>query len=336
MNISCSRCKERFNITEDQIYDYKKGIIFCCPECNEDIKIDPGALQQAINTTAQDLPVGDKLKKIILDSVETLPPMPQVAMKAQRIASNPDSGIAELARVIETDQAIATQVLKIANSAHYGAMSEVASVQKAGIVLGTKTLLEILTLACSSSLLGDKLMGYELDTGDLWMHSLTVAFCSRIIAQKYRPELEEVAFSAGLIHDSGKLILDPYIFERKKAFTEFINKNELSFLDAETAVLGFDHAGIASELCVKWQIPDNIADAIKYHHHPAKSQEKDLTYIVHISDIIAMMSGIGIGIDGLLYQADESALACLGISENDINIVICEAARYTGNIMNQI
>ncbi len=166
MKISCSHCKKRFSISEDQIYDYKIGIILSCPECNEDIEIDLDSLQEAVRVSDRDLPFGEELKQIIEDSVDSLPPMPQVAMKARKILSDPDSGFSELAKVIETDQGIATQVLKIANSAYYGAVSEVSTVQKAGVIMGTKTLLELLILACSSSLLGNRLNGYELDTGD--------------------------------------------------------------------------------------------------------------------------------------------------------------------------
>ncbi len=259
--------------------------------------------------------------------------MPQVAIKARRIISDPDSGFSELAKVIETDQGIATQVLKIANSAYYGLVSEVSTVQRASVIMGTKTLMEVLTLACSSSLLGNNLHGYELDTGDLWLHSLSTAYCSKIIATKCRPELANDAFTAGLIHDSGKLILDPYVMERKKHFTELLEGEKTSFLDAEKEVLGFDHGEIASEVCVKWQIPENISQAIKYHHNPGESPEKDLTYIVHLSDAIAMMSGIGIGYDGMLYKIDEHVFELLGIASADINPIMQEVVTSVENII---
>ncbi len=86
---------------------------------------------------------------------------------------------------------------------------------------------------------------------------------------------------------------------------------------------------------MKWQIPDNIANAIRYHHNPAESPEKELTYIVHFADAIAMMSGIGIGFDGMLYQIDESALEYLGLSGDDINIIMCEAVKYVEGVMEE-
>jgi len=333
MKISCSHCKKEFTVSEDQIYDYNIEIILSCPECNKDMEIDLNTLQLAVSTYDQNHLYGENLKKAILKSVKRIPPMPQVAIKARKIISNPDSNFSELAEMIESDQGIASQVLRIANSAYYGVTKKVSSVQRASAILGTKTILEILTIACSSTLLGNKLNGYGLSTGDLWMHSLLTAYGSNIIAKKSRPELAEDAFTAGLIHDSGKLILDPYILERNKTFTKRLNGEDISFLDAEKDVLGFDHAEIASEVCLKWQIPDNISKAIRYHHYPAQSPEKDLTYIVHLADAISMMSGMGLGYDGMHYQADERALELLGILATDINIIMCEVVESVKNVV---
>ena len=101
-------------------------------------------------------------------------------------------------------------------------------------------------MAGSSTLLGNSLDGYQLDSGDLWRHSLAVAFASRLIAQKKHPEFENDAFSAGLIHDAGKLVLDKYISERNEMFHDFMSEGPKTFLDAEKEILGFDHSNIPS------------------------------------------------------------------------------------------
>ena len=127
-----------------------------------------------------------------------------------------------------------------------------------------------------------------------------------------------------------------YVLERKHAFTKILDGDKTSFLDAEKEVLGFDHAEIASEICAKWQIPDSISQAIMYHHNPAESPEKDLTYIVHLSDAIAMMSGMGIGYDGMQYEPDEYALELLGIPASDINSLMCEAVESVKSVIELI
>jgi len=241
-----------------------------------------------------------------------------------------------LAKVIETDQAIATKVLRMANSAYYGSVGGVSSVQQASVVLGTKTLMELLNLACTSGPLSKILEGYDLDSGDLWKHSLAVAAGSRIIAKNRKPDLVEDAFSAGLIHDVGKLILNSYIFERKEAFNRVVKEGKETFLSAEKAVLGFDHGEIASEVCDKWQIPQHLSLAIRYHHDPLESEENELAYILHVADVTAMMTGIGGGIDGMLYRIHDKVLDFLEFGHADVTLLMSDIAEYVSRIVESV
>lgn len=271
---------------------------------------------------------GEPLKQKILRSLKDLPPMPQVAQKARKILSDPKSSFSDLARVIESDQGIVTRVLKMANSPFYGLSGNVSSVQRASVVLGSKTLMEVLNLACSSEILGKTLSGYNLAAGDLWMHSLAVAHGSRIIAQRVSPGLDQDAFSAGIIHDVGKIILDPYVLERRSVFESFIRAGNGSFLEAEKKILGFDHAELASAVCVSWQIPANIARSIRYHHDPTPADGDILSFIVHMADAAAIMSGIGAGMDGMLYAIHADVMKHLRLTNDDLLDIMGLVAGY--------
>jgi len=275
---------------------------------------------------------GEALKKKILKSVSDLPPMPQTVFKVREIIANPDSSFKELAKILETDQAIAAKVLKIANSPYYGLSGKVSSIQHASIVLGHKTLGELMTMAGTSGLLDNKLEGYGLEAGDLWQHSMGVAFGSKIIATKKDISLADDAFTAGLLHDTGKLILDQYVLERKEAFEEFMADGQQSFLKAEKQILGFEHSEIASEACKSWQVPQALSTAIRYHHYPSQSQGDKLAYIVHVADAMAMMAGLGLGIDGLLYKIDDAAFEFLNLQEKDIINIMGEVVESVKEI----
>jgi HD-like signal output (HDOD) protein len=132
------------------------------------------------------------------------------------------------------------------------------------------------------------------------------------------------AFSAGLIHDVGKLVLDPYVMERKDLFAAFMADGKESFLSAEKAILGFDHGEMAAELCANWRVPQNLATAIRYHHCPAASSGNQLAYIVHMADVIALMSGMGVGIDGMQYHMDQEVMAPLGMKSDDISTIMIQ------------
>ncbi|MBF0318280.1 MAG: HDOD domain-containing protein [Nitrospirae bacterium] len=268
------------------------------------------------------------MKVAIAQDVEGIPPMPQVAIKAKKIVLDPYSNASTLAGIIEQDQAIAATVLKIANSPFYGNPGQVSSLQRAAMILGTKALYEVLTIALAASVLGKNLQGYELNTDDIWLHSMAVASGCRAIARRYNPSLEDDAFAAGLLHDCGKIVLDSYIYERKIAFTKYLEKKNTDFIGAEEHILGFNHAEIAYSLCTKWKFPDNLSTAIRYHHKPMQSPEKDLSAIVHISDAIAIMSGLGIGYDGMMYHVDGAAFDMLNIQDSDINDIKLYVGEY--------
>lgn len=326
MKIECSLCSKVYEVPDERLPE-KEKFSFPCPECKEMITVDltnrnEGKKASMTSTkktdTEKDLPRGEALKKQILRKVTQLPAMPQTVLKARQIMSSDSSSFNELAEVLKTDQAIASKILKLSNSAYYGMRGKISSLQHASVVLGLNALKEIIVLAGSSSMLAATLEGYGLDAGDLWQHSLGTAFGAKLIAERKAPELMEDAFVAGLIHDCGKLVLDEPILERRAKFMSLMEAGDQSFLKAEKSILGFDHSEIAYALCQKWSVPESLNIAIRYHHTPALSRGDKMTYIIHLADVLAMMSGLGAGIDGLAYEMDDKAMADLNFSADEI------------------
>ncbi|MBW2109015.1 MAG: zinc-ribbon domain-containing protein [Deltaproteobacteria bacterium] len=322
MKITCSACKKAFEIPDERI-PIGKAIAFPCPACENIIELDithglKGAGRSGLEENGHE--TGEALKKHILKNVGQLPPMPQTVLKAREII---------------TDQAIAARVLKLANSSYYGLSGKVASIQHASVVLGHKALAELVTMGGTAAILGTTLPGYGLDAGELWRHCLGVAFGARLIANKKNPALSNDAFAAGLLHDAGKLILDPYILERREAFQNFIADSDDGFLAAEKAILAFDHCEIAAEVCKQWNIPKALTTAIRYHHYPSRSQNDPLAYIVHMADGIAMMTGLGLGIDGMMYEFEEDAMAFLDLHEQDLDGIMAEVLESVQKISNE-
>ncbi len=262
--------------------------------------------------------------------------MPQVVIKAHQVMADPGSSFKELGAIIETDQAIAARVLKLANSAYYGLRGMVSSIHQASVVLGYEALGELITVVGASGLIDNILTGYRLESGFLWQHSLAVAFGSKILALKRYPRLENDAFSAGLLHDAGKIVMDPFIQEREAAFDQLMGNEKTTFLTAEQEIFGFDHAEITYEICMKWGIPDSQSLAIKYHHYPSRSDGNELAYILHIADLIAMQGGIGTGFDAMLYQAEAGALDWLRIDQADLDEISQQVLESVDKITSDI
>ncbi|HUU41753.1 MAG TPA: HDOD domain-containing protein [Desulfatiglandales bacterium] len=328
MKIECQGCDKVYNIPDDRLPKGEK-LSFPCPVCKTIIELDlrPEGKEQK-DAKAKQMLRGEALKKKILRSINDLPPMPETVMKARQIMNDEHSSFKELAEVLETDQAIAAKVLRIANSAYYGMAGKISSIKHASVVLGFKVLGELITIAGASEVLGSRLSGYKLEAGALWQHSLGVAQGAKVIANRKLAKLGEDAFAAGLIHDVGKLVLDPYVLDREKLFDEFMNDGQQSFLQAEENILGFGHPEIASELCKQWNIPKILVIAIQHHHRPSMANGDELAYIVHMADAIAMMSGLGTGIDGMLYEMEEGAMNFLGLQEEDLNTIMAEVAEF--------
>ena len=190
--------------------------------------------------------------------------------------------------------------------------------------MGQKTLSELITIAASSQFMSQKLPGYQLKPGDLWKHSLAVALGSRIIAEKKNAEWAEDAFIAGLLHDAGKIILDPYIVEHKKAFNKALKNGHPNFFEAEKAVLGFDHCEVMSRAARFWRYPDTQSTAIRYHHYPARSGDSELAFTIHLADFTAKEAGFKSGNHSSQPEMDPQTLSYLGFQKQDLSPIIAE------------
>ena len=277
---------------------------------------------------------GKSLQKAILQDIESLPPMPAIVEKARRIMDDPDSSFKDLANLIEKDQSLAMKVLRLSNSAYYGRLQKASSIQDAAVVLGLKALGELLTVACLAKRLDQTLSGYDLSAGAMWRHSLSVAVGSRIVASRKYPNLMNEAFSAGLIHDAGKLILDKYIMERKAAFHAFVEDQDQTFLAAEKAILGFDHAEIAARVCEAWSFPKQITAAVKYHHRPSRFRGSSLAFIVCTADQIAIWGGMQT--DGISLESEIKSFDNLDIPVEEIGPIIDEVSETVNDITKQL
>ena len=265
-----------------------------------------------------------KVDKLLL-SIEDLPPFPQVAQKAMAALGNPDCSVEELVHIIEYDQAITANVLRFCNSAYLGLPEKIRTLHQAIPYLGQKKLLSIIQTCCSMKYFAGSTPGYDLRVGELWRHSVSCAILSQILGEKIQHEHQDELFTAGLLHDIGKLVLSIYVEEDFDKIYNLVQKNNLSFLEAEQEVIGMDHAQVGGNIVRKWEFPDSICQCVEYHHKPDKISDSDyLTTIVHIADLGCMVMGIGVGEDGLLYRYYPQVLERYQFSQNDFDKALDE------------
>ena len=267
----------------------------------------------APNTASSGTPSTRLLKTRVIENVKRLYPMPHVMIKARKALADPHSDFSRLANVLQADPALAGRILKVANSALYRRQGHITSVQQAAALLGMKAVAQIVTMISQSRMLGRALMGYGLDAGILWRHSLTVAVLSELLSRGTGAGDRSEAFLGGLMHDAGKIILNPYLIEREGTRSSAFSAAGHESLDREQVLLGFDHAEIGSELCIKWQLPVLLANAIRFHHMPGLSSGNPIAYVIHLADFMAHRAKDLTEADTDWREVD-AALAFLGLT----------------------
>jgi len=247
----------------------------------------------------------EELQKI----VKSVPMLSPSASQLLQITSQADHDLIDVINLVRNDANLTARLLKIVNSAAFGLMSTVTSIDRAISYLGERIIVGIAIGDCAGKLFEKELSGYESAGGDLWKHDLRAAIAAREVVTQSGVDISpELAFTAGLLHDIGKSLISDYLQGSVTDAIEMITTEEgLDYLDAEEKLVGFDHTRAGYELAKAWQLPDELAEVIRYHHEPAKAKEeyRALVYAVHLGDNIAMMGGFGTGSDSMRYKLDQ-------------------------------
>ncbi len=280
---------------------------------------------------------GRELIRKIISNTEALPAMPEVMIKAQQMIKNPATSPAQLAKIIEIDSAMVTGILRVANSAYYGFRGKVATIQHASALFGTRRLAELITAISAGGVLATSMDGYGLKAGDMWRHSIAVACAASEIAAAVGSDSPDIAYMAGLLHDMGKIILDPYVRERKVLFDNYTATHPKKTLqDAERDILGFDHAVIAAILCEHWNLPRSISFGIRHHHQPSSAGDHQLSHIVHLADYFTIQAGVGIARTAFCQELDESSRSLVTLDPDTLTAAVEKARQYVESLTGQV
>lgn len=258
----------------------------------------------------------------IVSKTTDLPTIPAAAIKVMRETDSSTSNAATIASTLAQDQALSVRVLRLANSAYYGLSRRVSDLQEAVVVLGMRSVKNLAMVAATYPWMSRPVTGYCLGPRQMWTHAFGTAIASQLVAKVSRTGREDTAFTAGLLHDLGKVALSIWLENKINAILLYASRENLSFDQAERKVLGFDHCQVGEYLGESWNLPEDIVRAIRFHHAPASCQAQDsIVDCVHVGNYLTMSMGFGLGGDGLLYEFDEEVFARLGITESDLTSI---------------
>jgi putative nucleotidyltransferase with HDIG domain len=293
------------------------GFFTCC--LNLDLRsgqtfIEPAGLSKL--QPQSNLQIPDR--QSIEDAIQQLKPIPQVALKILRLMNENKYDIDPIAKEIQKDQVITARMLQLANSAMFGAKRRITSLDHAVVYLGQDMMVKIILSAAVQGYFSQSAMGYALCKGGLYHHSVGCALVSEALARKTRCEDPAKAYTAGLLHDIGKVVLDQYVTSAYPLFYREIMEKEEDILSVEGHLLGMKHTDVGALLAHQWSLPPVLAQVIQHHHHPHECAESDpLCITVYLADLLMSRFRTGLEIERVETRSLTALLADIGLTNND-------------------
>jgi putative nucleotidyltransferase with HDIG domain len=240
----------------------------------------------------------------LLRFTSNIPPFPKAVQRVMTMLRDHSIQLTKVGEVVSLDQGLSGKVLRMANSAYFGLPRRVYNVTEALVLLGFANVRSVLVSASVGNILCRSLDAYGLEAGRLWEHSVGAAYAAQMLARKVDARVYSMAFSAGLLHDVGKVAIDqaldpdartvlaraidsayapsslegtwarygsalcrkaPPSCERRRPEPEATWRAKDK---VETEIVGATHAEVGTKVCTKWNLPEEIVEAVEFHHHP--------------------------------------------------------------------
>jgi putative nucleotidyltransferase with HDIG domain len=269
------------------------------------------------------------LDNTLLQAVEDAPLLSPNAHQLLQITSDPEHDLDEVIRLVRYDAALTARVLRVVNSAAFGLLHPVASVDRAVSYLGERLIVGIVLSDSVGKLFQKPMAGYEGEAGDLWRHTLFAAVAAREVARRSRSDFGiDLAFTGALLHDIGKSLITDHLQGTSAEIVADIAQGQVGdYLAGERERAGIDHAELGHLLACRWQLPLPLREAIRHHHAPGEADPewRPLVYAVHLGDVLAMMRGYATGSDGMQYPLNSGYTEFFTFSAEDLAGILMEA-----------
>lgn len=259
----------------------------------------------------------------IIAKALAVPQMPMPVQKIMSIINDPDATLMELARFIEYEPGLTVNLLRMANSAFFGGHGNVSTVKDAVMRLGMQRVYQMVLASGVAPFAKYEIKGYGLPPGQLLEHSAALAVASEELARVLGVAAPAHTFTAGLLVNVGKVVMGGFLALDADPILKMAYDQGITFEKAERAILGIDHGELGALLLEHWALPEPIVYVVRHRLDPDAAPRRDVALdLVHAGDVIAKMTGIGQGYDGMHYAPSEAVLARLGITAEHVEEVM--------------
>ncbi|MCW5774917.1 MAG: HDOD domain-containing protein [Phycisphaeraceae bacterium] len=254
--------------------------------------------------------------------------LPEVTLKIVQLVENQNSTAQDLNRVISTDPALCSRILKVVNSSFYGLPGQIASINRAIVLLGLNAVKNIAIAASLAKLFRGGELTNNFSARALWDHSNATAVASKLLADALKLGLADEAFLAGLMHDIGIIVEMQADRARLIEVVESVPRGQngtpqADMLDIEERVFGANHQNFGAALCEKWKFPASFARVAGHHHNPfdLPFEQRTLPLIVYVADRLAGELDGGFRLDLTSLETDPRAMADLKLTNEVLDSI---------------
>lgn len=269
--------------------------------------------------------------------------LPEITLKIVNLVEDPKSTAQDLHKVISADPALCSRILKVVNSSFYGLPGQIASINRAIVMLGLNAVKNIAIAASLAKLFRGGELTQTFSARDLWSHSSATAIAAKMIADALKLGLSDEAFLAGLIHDIGVMVEMQFdrnrlieVFEKLGCDAKGVPIN--SMIEAENTIFSANHQDFGAGLCEKWKFPASFALVTGFHHKPleAPAGGRTLVSVVHIADRLAAEIAGGFRQDLMCFDIDPNVLGEIRLPAEklaEIRKALPDQIKNAGNLL---
>jgi putative nucleotidyltransferase with HDIG domain len=260
----------------------------------------------------------------LVDKVKDLKPVSPAALKLVNLLDRPEAGNDDIVQVLKCDSVLTAKLLRACNSPYVGLQEPVASVNQAVLLLGHRQILHLVLTLGMGSTMAVAMNGYGVAANELWRHSLITASTAELIASDDQINVEpSVAFTVGLLHDIGKIVVEQALTpELQAAIRDRISQGNLSRAEAEKEILGTDHCETGACLLERWHLPPELVESVANHHQPVLKPRPQLSALAHVADCIAHLVGSAPGWDAYAVRVSPGVVDAFGITTERIDAML--------------
>jgi putative nucleotidyltransferase with HDIG domain len=299
------------------------GFFSCCIQMNlQDgaCRIEPSGVAGMNAARPALLPAEGDIER----AFDRLQPVPQAALKIMRLIDQDEYDTRLLASEVRHDQVLSARTLQLANSVMFATRHRIESIDHALMFLGVNLFMKFVVTAAVEAFYSQSESGYSLVRGGLYHHATGTGLVAERLARLTEAAKPGQAYTAGLLHDIGKVVLDQFVAGAAPLFyRRLIEEKTSDFTRAEQAVFGTTHTEVGHRLAQRWSFPDSLAAAIRWHHCPERSQtHTELSHIVFLANLIMSRFHSGLEIEAQDSGSLAARLQAVGLSLERLPAVV--------------